>query len=186
VLDVAWELGYESIEHRLARQIGSAVYVKVLPDGEPALIMRRGSDDRRVRVIPQPTFGRTTSGLRSISMWQRPDVVVEVSKGAEPPTLLLFDPKYKLRSEDQPPGEDADADEAIPSGQPKKIDIDRMHAYRDAIRDAANGRVVSYAAILYPGPEVRYPPGIEALTADPSRPELLRTRIREVVTDAIA
>ncbi len=31
-----------------------------------------------------------------------------------------------------------------------------MHSYRDAIRDTDLRRAVRYAAILYPGPEVRY------------------------------
>jgi hypothetical protein len=59
---------------------------------------------------------------------------------AEPPALR---PKYKLQSEEA--GEPGD-------GKPKKIDIDTMHAYRDAIRTLTEQRVVSYAAILYRDP----------------------------------
>jgi hypothetical protein len=61
-----------------------------------------------------------------------------------------------------------------------------MHAYRDAIRAPDGERVVNYAAILYPRPGVRFPPGIEALTADPLQPELLRERVRSVLSAAIA
>jgi hypothetical protein len=93
-------------------------------------------------------------------------VALEVSAKAAGPVLILLDPKYKLQSEELPA--QAEEEPGVPSGQPKKIDIDTMHAYRDAIRTQSGERVVSYAAILYPGPEVRYPPGIEALTADPS------------------
>jgi predicted component of viral defense system (DUF524 family) len=186
LLDEAKRCGYDEVEQRLARQIGSGVYVKLLPDGKPALTLRRKTDGREAHLTPQQTFGRTSRPLRSISLWQRPDVVVEISNGNKPPTLLVFDPKYKLRSEDQPPTEGADADEAVPPGQPKKLDIDRMHAYRDAIRTADNARVVRYAAILYPGAEVRYPPGIEALITDPSRSEELRARLRSVIGEAIA
>jgi predicted component of viral defense system (DUF524 family) len=51
---------------------------------------------------------------------------------------------------------------------PKKIDIDKMHAYRDAIRDLGDQPVVDSAAIVYPGPLAntveasRHFPGIRA------------------------
>jgi PD-(D/E)XK nuclease superfamily len=45
--------------------------------------------------------------------------------------------------------------------QAKKVDIDKMHAYRDAIRDQSGTRVVRYAATLYPGPELHYAEGLE-------------------------
>ncbi len=61
-----------------------------------------------------------------------------------------------------------------------------MHAYRDAIRDDSLRRVVSYATILYPGPEFRYANGIEALTAYPGRATGLEQRLREVFADALA
>jgi hypothetical protein len=186
VLEQARAQGYDSIEQRLVRQIGQGAYVKLLPDGAPALIARRSTDDRTVKVIPQRTFGRTSSGIRSMSFAQRPDVLVEVSGPDQPTTLFLFDPKYKLRSEEQPAGSAAEEDVSVPAGQPKKVDIDTMHAYRDAIRAPTGERVVEYAAILYPGPEVHFPPGIEALTADPLSPDLLRERVRSVIALAIA
>jgi predicted component of viral defense system (DUF524 family) len=186
LLEQARALGYDSIEHRLARQIGQGVHVKLLPDGVPAVTLGRSADGSRVRLIPQRTLGRTSSGIRSMSFAQRPDVVVEVTSPGRRPTLFVFDPKYKLQSEDQPGTTDAPEDAPVPVGQPKKIDIDTMHAYRDAIRDPDGERVVSYAAILYPGPEKRFPPGIEALTADPLQPELLRERVRDVLSAAIA
>jgi predicted component of viral defense system (DUF524 family) len=185
LLEQARAHNYDSVEHRLARQIGRGVYIKVLPDGSPAVTLRRSSDGRRVRLIPQRTFGRTSASLRSMSFSQRPDVVIEVSPSDGAPGLIVFDPKYKLQSEEQP-APTAEDDPGIPAGQPKKIDIDTMHAYRDAIRTPSGERVVSQAAILYPGPEVRYPPGIEALTADPLRPELLRERVKSVLAAAIA
>jgi heme-degrading monooxygenase HmoA len=53
-----------------------------------------------------------------------------------------------------------------------------MHVYRDAIRTPIEERVVSYAAILYPGPEMRYRDGIEALSARPLDPRTLQDRVR--------
>lgn len=100
----------------------------------------------------------------------------------------MFDPKYKLDSESiaaQDPAaaellEDLDAenpDVMAPGlgrvsepamGRPKKIDIDKMHTYRDAIRNGQDKRIVRYAAILYPGEYHSFHPDLEALSAIPS------------------
>jgi predicted component of viral defense system (DUF524 family) len=86
-------------------------------------------------------------------------VVLEITS-ANRTHVLIFDPKYKLDSEQS--GEQ-------PKAKPKKADIDAMHAYRDAIRDEQGHRVVQYAAILYPGPTVTYTRNLEAIEADPQR-----------------
>jgi predicted component of viral defense system (DUF524 family) len=91
--------------------------------------------------------------------------------------VYLFDPKYKLEGE-LIEGESAD-------GKPKKTDIDKMHAYRDAVRGEDGIRVVRYAAILYPGPEVRYSEGLEALRAYPGADQDLEKRIRILLRRAL-
>jgi hypothetical protein len=71
-----------------------------------------------------------------------------------------FDPRYKLDGEEQAlVGGGAD------DRRPQKVDIDKMHAYRDAIRVADDHHVVHFAAILYPGPGVSYGEDIEAVRA---------------------
>jgi PD-(D/E)XK nuclease superfamily protein len=70
-------------------------------------------------------------------------------------------------------------------GRPKKADIDKMHAYRDAIRGEYAIRVVRYAAILYPGPKERYAEGLEALRAYPGLEHDLDKRIGEVLRRAL-
>ncbi len=44
-----------------------------------------------------------------------------------------------------------------------KVDIDKMHAYRDAIRDGAGTTDRKLAATLYPGRSERFGPGIAAI-----------------------
>jgi hypothetical protein len=78
-----------------------------------------------------------------------------------------FGPEYKLDSESMSAGE-PEAQElleaestgnwsegttvSLPSssqgGRPKKVDIDKMHAYRDSIRDESNRRAVRYASCI--------------------------------------
>ena len=89
---------------------------------------------------------------------------------------MVFDPKYKLDSEE--------LEGEVTDGRPKKIDIDKMHAYRDAIRDTGDQRAVTYAAILYPGTSSeRFGPGLEAIAARPG--ELLEHDLRSVLMHAL-
>jgi predicted component of viral defense system (DUF524 family) len=96
--------------------------------------------------------------------------------------LYLFDPKYKLDS-DQPDSSDA---------WPKKEDIDKMHAYRDALRGPRDEHVVMYAAILYPGPSVTYSSGdadtpeIAVLSANPEQPSALGASLRQILRLGLA
>ncbi|MBM3678487.1 MAG: hypothetical protein FJW96_11485 [Actinobacteria bacterium] len=115
---------------------------------------------------------RTGSGCNRTSLAPNRDAAVPPAHGTRP-----FDPKYKLVSE-----EGAEAGD----GRPKKIDIDTMHAYRDAIRDQAERRVVEYAGILYPGPQVLFADGIEALSANPLHPEALDQRLTSLFEAALA
>jgi hypothetical protein len=136
-----------------------------------------------VRLIPERTY-RTSGSLRSISFQQRPDIAVEIESPEGQTKILLFDPKYKLQSEDADPATGESEDGQV-SGSPKKTDIDKMHAYRDAIRSGDLRRAVSYAAILYPGAEVRYADDIEALRAYPGDIEALTSRLSEVISNAV-
>ena len=80
--------------------------------------------------------------------------------------MILFDPKYKL-----------DSDGQNGSGTPLKVDIDKMHTYRDAIRDDRGRHVVHSAHVLYPGQTTLYG-DIGALGANPQETHLLQTKIR--------
>jgi PD-(D/E)XK nuclease superfamily/Domain of unknown function (DUF2357) len=175
--EAARECGYSCVDQQLARHLDGGIYVKVLPVGRPALSFRHDPTHTTVKLIPERSYGRTPrAGLGSISFDQIPDISVEVRRGRDAPELYLFDPKYKLRSEEgAEPGD----------GRAKKVDIDTMHAYRDAIRDINGERAVRYAAILYPGPGVRYGDGIEALSSRPLEPETLRERVSTVLTEAL-
>jgi predicted component of viral defense system (DUF524 family) len=118
-----------------------------------------------------------------MSFPQIPDVTVEVRAAGSTPRLYLFDPKYKLDSQTDDPQAEA---------APKKEDIDKMHAYRDAIRGPDGEQIVRFAAILYPGPSQFFAPGgsprpyVAALRADPERPELLVDALAAELAPALA
>jgi hypothetical protein len=100
-------------------------------------------------------------------------VAVEVQRRHGQRHVYLFDPKYKLEGELRE-GESTD-------GRSKKVDIDKMHAYRDAIRDQSYTRVVRYATSLYPGPERHYAEGLEAMSGYPGLEEPLEEKIGALI-----
>jgi predicted component of viral defense system (DUF524 family) len=142
---------------------------------------------RILKLIPQRNYsaGASASIEHSVSFAKRPDVAIEVIDPSGEKELWIFDPKYKLRgstlgaaesSEDDVEGTDAAA-----SAIPKQVDIDAMHAYRDAIRGPGGGHVVRYAAILYPGPSQNYGDGLGALHADPADQAVLQLELEGVI-----
>jgi hypothetical protein len=154
ILDVAALRGWHVTGQRLVTPGAVQPLVSVLAGG-PILTIE-GSGGRTATLYVQPGYGRGGSGLRSISFEQRPDLVLDVT-GPRNRSLHIFDPKYKLAG-------DADAASA---GGPAKADIDKMHAYRDAIRDSSGHRVVQSAAILYPGQDRPFGDRISAWSAVP-------------------
>ena len=169
--------GYRIDSHRLVGKDLDGFYVRVLPDGKPAVVLIHPIHGTVVKLITERTYSKV-GNLRSISFNQRPDVAVEVYPPNGPCRVYLFDPKYKLEGES--------LGEEIAFGQPKKVDIDKMHAYRDAIRDGGNRRPVRYAAILYPGAETcHYEEGLEALSAYPGAETTLEKRIEELLCGAL-
>ena len=177
LLRAADDQGYKVESHRLVGKDLEGFYVRVLPNGKPAVVLTHPTHGTKVKLISERTYSKV-GDLRSISFNQRPDVAVEVYPPKGPCRVYLFDPKYKLEG-------DALGKENA-SGLPKKVDIDKMHAYRDAIRDGANRRPVRYAATLYPGAETcHYEEGLEALSAYPGAETPLEERIEELFRAAL-
>ena len=163
VLRSARTLGYQVKSQRLEAKVMGGKTIKLLPDGKPVLVLFHPISKTTVKVIPERSYTNKGNPLRSISFTQKPDISIEVSKPNEDIKVYLFDPKYKLDSED-----------SLESGEihkPQKVDIDKMHSYRDAIRNEAGERVVQYAAILYPGETVLFHKGLNAIRSYPGDEE---------------
>lgn len=176
-LEAAADLGYEIKQQTLVGREPGSVFVRLLPDGLTAVSLEHPRRGTRAELVVERSYAKA-GGLRSVSYSQRPDVTLEVHPQARAPRLYLFDPKYKLIAEE--------ADAGRSDGKPKKEDIDKMHAYRDAIRDASGERVVEYAAIMYPGSETKtYGQGLEALSSLPGSVGVLNTRLRKLVVQAL-
>lgn len=176
LLEVAAARGYCVDHQRLVHRDRDGAFVRMVPPGQTALRLVHGAHGTVITFVPERSYGRTGL-IRSISFQQVPDITIQVDRPGKAPMLLLLDPKYKLDSET------GKAPEA--NGRPKKVDIDKMHAYRDAIRNAEGERVVVAACTLYPGPTVRYAPGIEAIQSDPLHVEAMMHRIGELLGNLI-
>ena len=166
--------GWSVVGQRLVSPSRAGTYLDVLKDGRPAVTMKSASG-RRLRLIPERSFARSGSPLGSVSFTQRPDISIEVTD-SEGTRVLLLDPKYKLVSEDE--GEPGD-------GTPKKTDVDKMHAYRDAIRDVGGRHAVEHAATLYPGKSVAYGADVSAIHSYPGEESEMRKRVRKLVEDLV-
>jgi hypothetical protein len=170
VIEAAGGAGYSVYRQRLVWPQAGGLFLRVLPDGRPALEMRNESGDR-LQVIPERSYGQS-GARRSVSFTQRPDVAVELTRSDGRCEVIVLDPKYKLVSEDgADPGD----------GSPKKVDVDKMHAYRDAIRGPEGEAVVRYATTLYPGKTVEYGNGLAALRMYPGEEDRLRTRLEGLI-----
>jgi predicted component of viral defense system (DUF524 family) len=197
---VAAAKGYRLKEHRLVRRSVGEFFVRVLPDNKPALTLAHPITGAIVNLIPERRYpSAQQASLHSVSYTQRPDISVELQVPDQPTRVYLFDPKYKLWSEALTApgggkivdlGSNTGYEEVLPfdeheaSGRPTKVDIDKMHTYRDSIRDQEGSRVVEYAAILYPGPTESFSPssGIEALQAQPLQSAPLQEHLQQLFT----
>jgi hypothetical protein len=162
LLQAAEAAGWAIRSQRLIQRQPDGIYVRLLRDGVSVLELRNPRSGASASLVPQRAFAADIGVSRSASLRQVPDLTLEVDHGdGGQPRLLLLDPKYKLDGEF---GDEAEV-------TPKKIDIDKMHAYRDAIvHGPERERIVNFAAIVYPGPECRY----HRVAALSGRPEQAR------------
>jgi hypothetical protein len=181
-LSLAVPLGYTVKTERLIKRRADRVWVEVLKDGRVAVELEHPTG-QTAKLIPQRTYPGGHVGLHSVSFAKRPDVAIEVTDPTGRTRVWIFDPKYKLDSEARPTTDDGDSES--PKGSPKPQDINAMHAYRDAIRDAEDQHAVRYAAIMYPGATRPFGSDIAALQSHPLAKDDLGALLADVVSRAL-
>ncbi|MGA9381226.1 MAG: DUF2357 domain-containing protein [Phormidium sp.] len=177
LLEVAEKRGYQVEKQRLVAIDKSGIYVKVLPNGKPAIILVHPQHKTTVKLIPERTYGKDGE-LHSASVTLRPDIAIEIKLPDGSHQVYIFDPKYKLDSEKQ--------ENISRETKPETADIQKMHTYHDAIYDNNNKQVVCYAAILYPGTYMTYSNReIEALPAYPGKETELKEHLYRILNKAL-
>ena len=186
LLDFDLRYGFEVHSQKLFHRVSGDAFITLLPGGKTILELRQPREGMTISLTPERSFTKN-GNIRTVSYTQRPDISIEIKRGDGRSELLLFDPKYKLDGEDLSSDSDTDLLEEVANfaGSPKKVDIDKMHAYRDAIRNERDEHVVQYAAILYPGPQVAFGRGLEAIQAVPGLDGELHDRLEEVLKEQI-
>jgi hypothetical protein len=180
--NLAPSLGYTVERQDVVHRRADRVWVEVLKDGKPAVVLKHPSG-QTAKLLPQFRYPSGGSGLHSVSFPKKPDISVEIEDPDGNTEIWIFDPKYKLDSETQPASDETGDD--IPSGSPKPQDINAMHAYRDAIRDGANRHVVRFAGILYPGATRDFGAELAALQAQPLIDGDLGASLSEILATAL-
>jgi hypothetical protein len=181
--NLAYPLGYAVKRQQVVWQRPNGVWVELLKGGAIAVELEH-QNGQVAKLIPQRSYQPHAPGLHSISFAKRPDVAIEITDPDGSTAVWIFDPKYKLDSELA--GTSTGSYDGAPTGAPKTVDIDAMHAYRDAIRDADNAHVVQLAAILYPGPSKFYGEDVAALHADPmTATQTLQEPLSQILTIAM-
>jgi hypothetical protein len=178
-LATAEQSGWTVTRQRLVHRRGHEWFVSLLQGGTSAVDLENATTARRARVIPQRAYG-SAGGLRSYSFQQVPDVVVEVGGGAGETAVWVFDAKYKLDGE------------GLGEATPLKVDIDKMHTYRESIVSDTGHPAVAFAAIMYPGSTKGFYavpgapwPAIEAVRAYPGEEGALATHLGERLASAL-
>ncbi|ALG68195.1 DUF2357 domain-containing protein [Beggiatoa leptomitoformis] len=164
LLTVGESEGYQVIKQALCVPDKLGWLVNILPNGKPALVLQHPIHHTTVSFIPERTYQQLGAGFQ-----QRPDIAIEIENSVGELQVYLFDPKYKLDSHQD---------------KPQKVDIDKMHAYRDAIRQRGK-HVVRYAAILYPATTQQFTAEIAAFMAIPSQAEALQTQVQTCLRQAL-
>ena len=166
--------GFPLQTQHLAALDSEGVFVHFLLNGDSVLALVQPATGTALRLIPERTYCSTGSP-RSLSFPQRPDVAIEIIPVDAPLFVVLFDPTYKLSN---------DGIEA--AAVPLKEDIDKMHTYRDAIRDNQGGHVVCSAHTLYPWQTFLYGAEIGAIETDQLVLDLMKTHNADLLNPKIS
>jgi len=162
----AKKMGYH-IQQQYLYQLHDPHYIlKLLPANRTILTLCHQSKNKTLQLIPE----RIYHDKSCMSHQQRPDLALEImTPDQEIPSVYLFETKYKLQH---------------PQDKPYKADIDKLHAYRDAILYQGQ-KIVHHAVLLYLGQTYHYPSGLQALQAHPDHEEALHQELDSILSQAL-
>lgn len=173
VMDVCEQRGFRAARTQLLTVDDTGLFFTALAPGVEIARLTHSSNNIQVSVRPERTYSQNADHFKSLSFNQIPDLAIEIT-GSTLSQIVLFDPKYKIEQSKD-----------LSAGRPRKEDIDKMHAYRDAIRDRNGNRVVQFAGIIYPGPDHSFRDDIFALCGMPGDSHRLRNAVRQIISTAL-
>lgn len=133
------ELGFELIENGVAKLTQNDFFELQLKDGFAGAFRFKRADGVMARLAHEPKFTKAGQSIRSYSVTQEPDIVLEVTlpRGVasglskEKQFVWLFDAKYRIKTDKNrfdDRNEDLESTDYVPNDA-----INQMHRYRDAL-----------------------------------------------------
>lgn len=129
-----------------------------LKDGFAGAFKFERDDGVKVRLAHEPLFRRNTEAIRTYSISQKPDILLEVTFPNNIQFIWLFDAKYRIKTKKNQyddVNQDIEKNDYVPDDA-----INQMHRYRDALirvneskheNGVDKSRPVFGAFALYPG-----------------------------------
>ncbi len=197
VLEAGRDRGFVLQDQRFAVQRLGELVIRISQGQQALAVLVHPVTKMRVTLFYQRQISGTSHGLRSLAFDQVPDLVLEVVRHGGDRAVWILDAKYKLDGSAQQlaalfaagTGSTGSIRAAGGNLGPVKADIDKMHAYRDAIRDEHGGQVVRFAGVIYPGPLMWYDRfgrrEAAAIGAIPGAADAAEDALRVILRDAL-
>lgn len=152
------ELGFKEVATKKQELQLKNFFEYQLKDGFAGAFKFERDDGVKARLAHEPPFNKNTKAIRTYSVSQKPDILLEVTFPNDRRFIWLFDAKYRIKSTNSQyddVNQDIEATDYVPDDA-----INQMHRYRDALirvneskhKNGVNkSRPVFGAFALYPG-----------------------------------
>ena len=107
-------LGYAVVDERLFVRDRDELFIRLLPTQGPTIELRHPALGS-IALYLQRSYRRNSKGFKSVSMSQVPDIAIHVRRPQGKEEILIFDPKYKLVSENAPTSDEVEDEPELPS-----------------------------------------------------------------------
>lgn len=152
------ELGFKEVATKKQELQLKKFFEYQLKDGFAGAFKFERDDGVKARLAHEPRFRKTTKPIRTYSISQEPDILLEVTFPDDRQFIWLFDAKYRIKTKNSQyddVNQDIEATDYVPDDA-----INQMHRYRDALirvneskheNGVDKSRPVFGAFALYPG-----------------------------------
>ena len=152
------ELGFKEVATKKQELQLKKFFEYQLKDGFAGAFKFERDDGVKARLAHEPPFNKTTKAIRTYSVSQKPDILLEVTFPNDRRFIWLFDAKYRIKTKNSQyddVSQDIEANDYVPDDA-----INQMHRYRDALirvnesthkNGVDKSRPVFGAFALYPG-----------------------------------
>jgi len=152
------ELGFKEVATKKQELQLKKFFEYELKDGFAGAFKFERDDGVKARLAHEPRFRKTTKPIRTYSISQEPDILLEVTFPDDRQFIWLFDAKYRIKTKNSQyddVNQDIEATDYVPDDA-----INQMHRYRDALirvneskheNGVDKSRPIFGAFALYPG-----------------------------------